>query len=198
MGAATAHSFAQAGASRIALLGRREKPLLETKASIHAKFPGIEIFTAPTDVTKKEQVDAAFANFLPGEKTRTLDILVHCAAIIGPQDPIATAPTEAFLAAVHANVSGALHVAQAFTRHATPGASVAIEVNSGAAHMNFVAAFGAYSVAKLAAFRVWDSLGYASKGEGVRVYHVQPGVLDTEMGREGGSPQALGYADDRT
>jgi NAD(P)-dependent dehydrogenase (short-subunit alcohol dehydrogenase family) len=63
IGAETARYFAEAGASRIALLGRREQPLLDTKASIEHKFTGIEVFVASTDVTKKSEVDAAFAKF---------------------------------------------------------------------------------------------------------------------------------------
>ena len=63
IGAETARSFAEAGASRIALLGRREKPLLDTKASIEQSFPNVEVFVASTDVTNKRDVDTAFAKF---------------------------------------------------------------------------------------------------------------------------------------
>ena len=40
IGAETAYVFASAGASRIALFGRREQPLLETKKRIQQDFPG--------------------------------------------------------------------------------------------------------------------------------------------------------------
>ena len=64
--------------------------------------------------------------------------------------------------------------------------------NSSAAHMRFGAAFGAYSVAKLAVYRLWDV--FAAGNPHIRVYHTQPGVVDTDMLRScmgsgaGGAP----------
>ena len=81
IGAETARSFAAAGAARIALLGRREQPLVDTKASIKEKYPGVEVFTVSTDVTKADQVDKAFADFLGNRK---LDVVVSNAATNGP------------------------------------------------------------------------------------------------------------------
>jgi NAD(P)-dependent dehydrogenase (short-subunit alcohol dehydrogenase family) len=196
IGAATAHSFAQAGATRIAILGRREKPLLETKAAIEAKYPSVHVFTAPTDVTNKDEVDSAFAKFLQDGK-QTLDVLVHSAAIIGPLDPAATVAAPDFLAAVTANLSGALNVLQAFKRYATPGAAVAIDINSGAAHISFGPGFAAYSVSKMAVYRLFDSFGQANVGNGVRVYHLQPGSVDTDMNRQAGGVAAIGVEDHR-
>jgi NAD(P)-dependent dehydrogenase (short-subunit alcohol dehydrogenase family) len=192
IGAGTAHSFAQAGASRIAILGRREANLRSTAASIKAKHPSVEVLTLPTDVTDASAVNAAFAAFLPAGKT--LDILVHSAAVVGPHAPVATVEPAEFLDTVTNIVSGALYVAQAFARHAAPGA-VAIEINSSAAHINFGPGLTAYSTAKLAAFRLWDSLGYAGKENGWRVYHVQPGVVDSEMNRSAGGVKAMGFED---
>lgn len=54
IGAGTAHAFAEAGAARIALLVRREQPLLDTKASIQQQYPSVEVFTASVDVTKAD------------------------------------------------------------------------------------------------------------------------------------------------
>ena len=135
IGAETARYFAAAGASRIALLGRRLQPLLDTKASLEANFAGIDIFVASTDVTNKSEVDAAFDDFLGQTK---LHVLVSNAATIGAQDPVATVDGSKFVDAVLQNLRGSLNVAQAFARHATMDA-VAIDVNSSAAHLNFAA-----------------------------------------------------------
>jgi NADP-dependent 3-hydroxy acid dehydrogenase YdfG len=54
IGAATAYAFAEAGASRIAILGRRKHLLLETKTRIEQDFPDIEVFIASTDIGNKE------------------------------------------------------------------------------------------------------------------------------------------------
>ncbi|KAH8669616.1 putative oxidoreductase [Tricladium varicosporioides] len=190
IGAETAHYFAEAGASRIALLGRREQPLLDTKASINQKFPDVEVFAASTDVAKKSQVDAAFAKFVGGGK---IHVLVSNAAVIGPQDPVGDVDSDKFLEAIHQNLKGSLFVAQAFLRYASTDA-VAIEVSSSAAHLNFAPGFSSYSIAKLAVFRLWDSLAFGNPG--ISVFHLQPGVVDTAMNREAGGVAAVGFEDD--
>jgi NAD(P)-dependent dehydrogenase (short-subunit alcohol dehydrogenase family) len=97
IGAETARCFAEAGASRIALLGRREQPLLDTKAFIEHKFADVEVFVAPTDVTKKSDVDAAFTKFAGNRK---IDGLVSNAAMIGPQSPVRDVDGDKFLEAI--------------------------------------------------------------------------------------------------
>lgn len=189
IGAETARYFAEAGASRIALLGRREQPLLDTKASINEKFPNVDVFVASTDVTNKADVDAAFLKFLGEEK---LHVVVSNAAMIGPQDSVRIVDSEKFLGSIQHNLKGSLNVAQAFLRHASKDA-VAIDVNSSAAHLNFADAFGAYSIAKLAVFRLWDSLAFGNPE--LSVFHVQPGVVKTEMNREAGGTEAMGFED---
>jgi len=189
IGSETARHFAEAGVSRIALLGRREQPLLNTKASIENVFPDVEVFAASTDVTDKAQVDAAFAEFA-GDGS--IDILVSGAAVIGPQEPVGSVDSDRFLEAVQQNLKGSLAVAQAFLRHASLDA-VAIDVNSSAAHVNFGPGFAAYSVAKFAVFRLWDSLAFANPG--LSVFHIQPGIVDTAMNREAGGVKATGIED---
>jgi NAD(P)-dependent dehydrogenase (short-subunit alcohol dehydrogenase family) len=80
IGAETAVYFARAGASRIALLGRREQPLLDTKARIEAESPGTKILAIPTDVVKQSDVDAAFEKIASGGK---INVLVSNAAVVG-------------------------------------------------------------------------------------------------------------------
>lgn len=190
IGAETAHHFAEAGASRIVLLGRREQPLLDTKASIDNEFSGVEVFAASTDVTKKNEVDKAFARFVGDGNVH---VLVSNAAVIGPQDAVGDVDSDEFLDAIHHNLKGSLNVAQAFLRYASKDA-VAIETSSSAAHVNFAPGFAAYSIAKLAVFRLWDSLAFANPE--LSVFHVQPGVVDTAMNREAGGVAAMGFADD--
>jgi len=190
IGAETARYFAEAGASRIALLGRREQPLLDTKASIEHQFPDVEVFAASTDVTNKSEVDAVFAKFLGDGK---LHVVVSNAAVSGPHDPLTDVDTDKFLEGIDQNLKGALFVAQAFLRHASTDA-VVINVSSAAAHQNFgPGPFASYSVAKLAVFRLWDSL--ASAHPDLSVFHIQPGVVDTAMNREAGGVKTLGFED---
>lgn len=189
IGAETARQFAQAGATRIALLGRREQPLLDTKANIERRFPGTSVFTASTDITARHQVEEAFASFAGSSQ---IDVLISNAAKTGPHDAVEDVEPHAFLEAIQTNISGALNVAQAFLRHAAKDA-VVVEVNSSAAHVNFGAGFASYSVAKMAVYRLWDSVS-VSRPE-IRIYHIQPGVVDTDMNKEAGGVAALGFED---
>ncbi|EXJ89797.1 hypothetical protein A1O3_02864 [Capronia epimyces CBS 606.96] len=189
IGAETARYFAQAGASRIGLLGRREQPLLDTKASIEQKFTGVDVFVAPTDITKQDQVDAAFAKFVDDGK---IDVVVSNAAVVGTQDPVREVDADKFLDGVQKNLSGALLVAQAFLRYAAPGA-VAINVSSSVAHVDFTPSFASYGVAKMAVIRLWDSVAFANPD--LSVFHIQPGVVDTDMNKEAGGVAAVGFSD---
>lgn len=189
IGAETARAFAEAGASRIALLGRRKQPLLDTKASIEHAFAHAEVFVASTDVTKKNEVDEAFSKFVRDGK---VDVLVSNAAIVGPQDPVEDGGSD-FVDAIKQNLTGSLFVAQAFLRYAAADA-VAIEVSSSAAHLDFTATLSSYCISKLAIVRLWDSLAFAHPE--VNVFHVQPGIVDTAMNKEVGGVAAIGFADD--
>jgi NAD(P)-dependent dehydrogenase (short-subunit alcohol dehydrogenase family) len=135
-------------------------------------------------------VDAAFAKFAGDGK---IHALVSNAAIIGPQDPVKEVDGDKFLKAIQQNLKGSLWVAQAFLRHASTDA-VAIDVNSSAAHLNFAPKFASYSIAKLAIFRLWDSLAFANPE--ISVFHVQPGVVDTALNKEAGGVDAVGFEDD--
>ena len=189
IGAETAHSFAEAGASRIAILGRRKQPLLDTKASIENKFPNVEVFAASTDVTKKSDVDAAFSKFLGNEK---IHILISNVAMTGPHESVKDVDSEKFLDTIQQNLQGSLNVAQTFLSYAASDA-VVIDVNSSAAHINFAPAFATYSVAKMSVFRLWDCLGFAHPE--MSIFHIQPGIVDTDMNKEAGGVAAAGFED---
>jgi NAD(P)-dependent dehydrogenase (short-subunit alcohol dehydrogenase family) len=202
IGAETARSFAVAGASRIALLGRRIQPLLDTKAAIEREYgQTTKVFVSSTDVTKQSEVDSAFEKFVStisdsGTKsTIDIDILVSNAAATGPFEGVEDADPTDFLNGVNINLGGALHVAQAFSRFAAPDA-VIIDVNSNAAHVNYGPRFASYSIAKLAVFRLWDMVGFANPRWSV--FHIQPGIVDTEMNRATGGVKAVGYEDHGT
>ncbi|KAI4089094.1 MAG: hypothetical protein LQ339_008616 [Xanthoria mediterranea] len=149
---------------------RREQPLLDTKASIEFKSPGTKVLVSSTDVTKKHDEDAAFSSCIgDGE----IHIPVSNAAMIGPQSSFRDADGDKFLYAIQQNLKGSLNIAQAFFHHAAPRMQ---------------------SVVKLAVFRLWDALAFENPG--LSVFHVQPGVVATDMNREAGGVDAVGFSDD--
>lgn len=192
IGAATAHAFALAGASRIALLGRREQPLLDTKASIQKQYPGVDVFTASVDVTKTSQVNSAFESFVPLASGQKIDVLVSNAALTGPLGPFLSVGDEDFLNGVLANVTMAWNTARAFIPRAAPDATV-IDVNSNASHVNYFDGFASYTVGKWADLRLWQIVGFNNPG--FSVFSIQPGVVDTDMNRAVEGVKNMGYED---
>lgn len=185
IGGETARYFAAAGASRLALLGRRQQPLLDNKAFIEKTYPGVEVVTFSADVTKKSDIDAAFASFAGSGK---IDTLIHAAATIGPKENVTAADGPAFLDAIQANLAGSLYVAQAFVRHAAPDA-VAVAINSWGAHLSLNDAFASYCVAKMAVYRLWDTVAITHPD--LSIFHTQPGVILTEMNLSVGGAESF-------
>lgn len=192
IGAETARQFAAAGVSKIVLLGRREKPLQETKAAIESKYPGVEVVFASTDVTNRSQVDASFKQLIG---TGKIHVLISNAASSQAQVPFAEINPDVFIDDINGNLKGTTYVAQAFLRSAAPDA-VVVDVNSMAAIVNFNSAFTAYSVMKSTVYRLWDYIGFAHPQ--MSVFHIQPGVVDTDMNKQAGGVAAMGFSDDGT
>ena len=62
IGAATALAFAKAGATRIAVLGRREKLLHSTKEEVEAAVPGTTVQVDHCDIAEADSVRGTFGN----------------------------------------------------------------------------------------------------------------------------------------
>lgn len=186
IGGETARWFAAAGASRIGLLGRRLEPLEENKAWIETKFPETEVFIQSTDVTVKESVDAAFANFASAGKK--IDTLIHAAAVVGPKENVLDVNDDEFFKGINTNLQGSLYVARAFVRHAAPDAHV-VAINSWGAHLSLNDAFASYCVGKMAVYRLWDLVQLSAPN--ISVFHTQPGVVITEMNLSVGGAESF-------
>ncbi|KAJ4292634.1 hypothetical protein N0V90_009297 [Kalmusia sp. IMI 367209] len=192
IGAETARAFAQAGASRIALLGRRPQPLADTKASLEQAYPGIEVFTASVDVTKAKEVNDAVEAFVPLNSGKKINVLVSNAGASGPMGAFLEVDGDEYMEGINANMAMAFNLARAFLRRAAPDGTV-IDVNSTAAHANLFDGFASYSIAKWANYRLFDIVGFNNPG--LAVYSIQPGVVDTDMNRKAGGVKAMNYED---
>jgi len=189
IGGETARYFAAAGASRIALLGRREGPLLDNKTSIEKNYPGVKVIIFQADVTKEADVEAAFSQFAAGNNNnKKIDVLIHSAASVGPKEPVASASGDEYFRTIQINLAGAFYVARSFVRHASPN-GVAVAINSWGAHLSLNDAFSAYCVAKMAVYRLWDTVAIAHPN--LSVFHTQPGVVITEMNLSVGGAESF-------
>ena len=104
IGRATAQAFLGAGYN-VALIGRREEPLVET-ANGHANA-----LVVPCDVTEPDAVDAGFAKIV--EAFGRVDVLFNNAGMGTPGRTIDETPVEDWLAVVNVNLTGSFLCARA-------------------------------------------------------------------------------------
>jgi NAD(P)-dependent dehydrogenase (short-subunit alcohol dehydrogenase family) len=176
IGAATALSYAHAGASHIALLGRRISKLDATAASIRAEYPDTAVHVYAADMTDASAVTSAFAKF--AEKVGgKIDILISNAATgdFGSSIKDIDAPT--WLSAITTNIAGPFHLTRAFLTHGKSDGLI-INMTSGLSFL-WGQGLSAYAVSKEAGVRFFDIVG--KENEMLRVVSVHPGIVATEM-----------------
>ncbi|MGC2123279.1 MAG: SDR family NAD(P)-dependent oxidoreductase, partial [Xanthobacteraceae bacterium] len=114
------------------------------------------IFHAPCDVSQESEVKDFYRQV--GERTRSLDAVIHCAAILGPLGTFDTVKSEEWIAAITANVFGAYLVA----KHALPllrsGKQPRILVLSGGGAFDPMPHVSAYGASKAAIVRLVETL----------------------------------------
>lgn len=81
IGLAIAHAFAKEGFD-LAICSRNEEDLNDLKKTFLEEYPGIQVLTQPTDMSKKMEV-LAFADFIKSQ-WQTIDVLVNNAGVFLP------------------------------------------------------------------------------------------------------------------
>ncbi|UWF77107.1 MULTISPECIES: SDR family oxidoreductase [Microbacterium] len=113
IGHATARELGRRG-WRLALIGRTPETLERTASEIRAQG-GADVLCAPADVTRADEVGAAFD--LAHERFGRVDLLFNNAGSFGPQARVDELSDEDWAATLAVNVTGALHCArEAFRR----------------------------------------------------------------------------------
>lgn len=74
IGTPIALALAKAGANKLAMLGRRQRPLDNTKAEVEAAVPGTIVHTVHCDVSDADSVRGAFGNIK--KDLGAIDVLV--------------------------------------------------------------------------------------------------------------------------
>ncbi|OAL29696.1 hypothetical protein AYO22_02110 [Fonsecaea multimorphosa] len=191
IGAATALSFARAGATAVFLCGRTPSTLEETQQRISQECPraivGKFVFDVSEGLDKARQVFAEACKIAG----RPLDILVNNAGYIASM-PTTPSPDggnwdfERYWRHFEVNVKGPLALATAFLEHASDHPTV-LNISSGAAVIDFVAGLSGYAASKMAALKMFSYLYHEQAQRGLKVFHVHPGVVATAMAKEGNS-----------
>lgn len=180
IGLAISQSFAKAGASNIAIIGRRLHVLTEAAASIEALVgTKTRVLTISADLSSKEQVDDAFSQIRISFGGTALDILVCNAGYYSGVCPLGSESIEDFMGNMNVNIKGTYLTAMAFIANAKPDATL-INISSQVAHCTPVAGYASYSVTKLAGAKLMEYV--QTEKPLLHVVNVHPGeVVETDL-----------------
>ncbi|KAL7958507.1 hypothetical protein V8C34DRAFT_304727 [Trichoderma compactum] len=168
IGGAIAQSFAKAGISRLALLGRRLEVLQDNKSRIAAINPQTEVLLIQGDIVNGDQVQKAFETVKStfGEP----HILVNNAAYFdGPVSALKD-DVDTWYQAFEINVKGSLHWASSSGCKVFPGMS-------------------AYLSSKMAQLRMFDAI--QAERPDVFIINCHPGRVMSEMSAKIGRKRAI-------
>ncbi|USP80132.1 uncharacterized protein yc1106_07406 [Curvularia clavata] len=187
LGKATAISFAQAGASGIALGARSSlEPVVQEvlQAAKNAGHPEPRISTVSLDVTNRESVDAA-AKKVSQDLDGRIDILINNAGYFAELKAIQDIDPDKWWRNYEVNVKGPFLVFRAFHPLLLKSSlKILINVVSVGAIMTLPLS-SAYGPSKLATLRITEQINQdnGEGKEGILAIAVHPGGVMTEMGK---------------
>jgi NAD(P)-dependent dehydrogenase (short-subunit alcohol dehydrogenase family) len=184
IGAATAASFAQAGARHIGLLARTVGNLNATKQKLEQSYPNVVFSTCVADVASWTQVEEAFNAF--AEAAGKIDVLISSAGVAHAPSMIKDAGLSGWTTSINTTILGGVHVLKAFLTHAAKDA-VVINVTAGLSFIN-LPALSEYSTAKAASVTLFRCL--QAEQPDMRVVSLSPGTVDTKLSRGQGIEKA--------
>lgn len=176
LGKAIATLFAQEGA-KVILAARSQKDIEQNAAALCAQ--GCDAVTFLCDVSDPAQVEALarFAIQTYGH----FDIWVNNAGVAGPYGATFDLSAEQFLSVLRTNLFGDYYGSMVALRHFLPRKSGKLINILGVGSKKPVPNQNAYGSTK-AWIRVFTlALAAESKGSGVGVYALQPGLMDTDL-----------------
>ncbi|MAD05579.1 MAG: NAD(P)-dependent oxidoreductase [Pseudoalteromonas sp.] len=180
IGAATAKLFAKHGYDVCINYKSDQHSALQVAKEIEKL--GIKAFTIQADVADEQQVKAMFAKL--DTWAPRLDVLVNNAAMMMPQMPLLEMDAKRINAILSCNVTGAFLCAREAIKRMNKGSIV--NVSSGASRTGSPNEYLDYAASKgaLDTFTIGLAKEVASKA--IRVNAVRPGLIYTDMHRDGG------------
>ena len=178
IGSSIALSLARAGAEKIAIIGRTEKTLLETKSRVEAQCPATTVLVSIANVSEPESMGIAAHQIRV--QFGAWDIFVHNAGYLPDAVSLAGADTDDWWKGFETNVKFPHIFAKHFLTKSRPNATF-ISLSSAVMHFSasMMTGLSSYSAAKLAVLKLNEYL--AAENPGLRVFSVHPGSIATPM-----------------
>jgi NAD(P)-dependent dehydrogenase (short-subunit alcohol dehydrogenase family) len=137
------------------------------------------VFHAGCDVGREGEVENFFRQV--AERTDSLDVLIHCAAILGPIGVFNEVNSDEWIAAVRTNLFGAYLVAKNAVRLMKAERRPRIIILSGGGAFDPMPRVSAYGVSKAAIVRMVETLAVELAPRNIAVNAVAPGFVATEI-----------------
>ena len=185
IGLAISKALALAGASRLAIIGRRTEVLAKAEAIIKDLVGDkTEVFTVSADVGNKEQVDRAFTEISSAFGKRALDVLINNAGYFAGVRPFGTETVDEWNTAFNINIKGVYFVATAFIAKAKRDATI-VHISTALVHLpaSLRTGFTSYCATKLAGDKIMEFV--QAENPSLHVVEIHPGqVAETEIARK--------------
>uniref|UniRef100_A0A4E9DU38 Cupin type-2 domain-containing protein n=1 Tax=Gibberella zeae TaxID=5518 RepID=A0A4E9DU38_GIBZA len=179
IGKSMAVAFAQAGASTVAILGRRLDKLEAAVNDIAQASGGkTKVIFETSDISKRDSVDTAVKNLVNKAGGANVDVLICNAGYCPTPGTLLGSEENDFRQGLDLNIMGAFNTLQAFAPVLATNAYV-FNTSSGSAHVKPVPTIWAYATAKLAAIKIFEY--FQMENPELHVVQIQPGVIMTEM-----------------
>lgn len=179
IGKAIAKAFAQAGASSVAIIGRREDRLKTAIQEITKAVgsPDSKLLYEVADLTKREATEQAFAKIVEAQGGCPIDICVSNAGATPTPRLVADSDEEEWMHLVYQNVRSTLNMAHAFIPRAAKDATL-LHVSTGLVHMLPRMRVSAHAASKAASAKLVEYI--QAENPDLHVVSIQPGSVTTE------------------
>lgn len=181
IGASIAVSLAKSGISYLALLGRREHALQQTKSAIEAiQSTDTKVYLYAVDMTNLTAIEKALEAFAQECKNSgALDILVANAGSLGPLTSIRDANPTEWWSAFEVNIKGNFNLVHAFLPRAKSSAAI-VHISSAVTHGPYFPNESSYCASKAGAVKLFEYVHHEHPD--MFVLCLQPGLIaETEM-----------------
>jgi len=172
IGAALTRAFASDG-HRLFVCARRIDRLSKATEGLNS------VFRAACDVSSEADVQQFFAQI--SARTASVDVMIHCAAVMGPIGLVTEVSSEDWLAALKTDLFGAFLVTKHVVPLMRPEGRPRILLLSGGGAFDPMPNLTAYGVAKAGIIRFAESLAVELAPRNIAVTVFAPGFVATEI-----------------
>ncbi len=174
IGRALAHEYAQR-AQHLLLL---DLAAPDGTATELAGAPA-QVRTAAADVRDAEALAAAVTHLADGAP---IDLVIHCAGVLPPIDPLASVRPEDFRRTVEINLTGSFNLVHAALPHLRKGSGLALVASMGGLVAGY--RYPAYSSSKFGVVGLAEVIRMELRPLGISTHLICPGEVSTPMVEE--------------